>query len=772
MSQHRHPSMSHFPQSLPTVGENHSINNDSIMSKSTNSINDSGSASGSHTGSHTGSGVMSMSQGGAPRGLKRSPYLSVIASTTKESEDLMMALSRPTGGMTPAHHNMVSSGTASAAGGGMGFFNLKRPSGHNPQQLQQQQQQQPQVLSQTVTPVSSGGTDASGMGGEEMTIALNDVAVGGNIGRHPRILPTATTSKSGLRSSLRVGSRTDMNVHDSAPNINADSSSTNLKKNSSVTFSTTTKQASNLGEPESVMGSAMCKGNADFSFLPANNDYTAANMMKKSLSIASPEFLLAQVIQQQGANHQRNQSGQSNVGSDSNNRNTSNANAIGDNVNDSFQHSISPSPPAPSLESSSPPSPGHRRRKSKSMNTLQYYYKNQLQGGKEPGQSLLEKVGMIGPNHNRQNSSNYCVNSGSNSKALILTFREMLDEGDGKEGDLNLRLRNEQWKDFSAFSSSLNSCTIMDECGDDERNQGMLGSEGSARSGDIGSGVGDASSPNGCDAMVDPSSRSGGLKRSLTPTFSNASQGRGGAAPTSPKINAMPPPNTQHLFGSHRATVSVNDLALMRRAAARMKHTLPTAGASPENVGANHWGMTNVGMMRQLAQSQQLPGETLGGAMLTRIESTSSNSSGSKGMTGSVPNTTNATAQRIGVAGGAHHSHFASPLAQMMAAKQIQQPHPSSQQQRNSILMNRMMAGVQMNTDHNPSLQTAQSCTSLRRVRTAGAGLAYGGAGFRTDFTTRLSRFDLGKRDSRLSMSSGGSSGGGDGGKNEEWNLS
>ena len=33
-----------------------------------------------------------------------------------------------------------------------------------------------------------------------------------------------------------------------------------------------------------------------------------------------------------------------------------------------------------------------------------------------------------------------------------ITFRDVLDEGDGKMGDLNLRLRNEQWKTFAEAS--------------------------------------------------------------------------------------------------------------------------------------------------------------------------------------------------------------------------------------------------------------------------------------------------------------------------------
>lgn len=38
-----------------------------------------------------------------------------------------------------------------------------------------------------------------------------------------------------------------------------------------------------------------------------------------------------------------------------------------------------------------------------------------------------------------------------NVPARSMTFQDMLDEGDGKEGDLNQRYRNEQWKDFDCL---------------------------------------------------------------------------------------------------------------------------------------------------------------------------------------------------------------------------------------------------------------------------------------------------------------------------------
>lgn len=36
------------------------------------------------------------------------------------------------------------------------------------------------------------------------------------------------------------------------------------------------------------------------------------------------------------------------------------------------------------------------------------------------------------------------------------TFQDMLDEGDGKEGDLNQRFRNERWKAFDCLHAAPN----------------------------------------------------------------------------------------------------------------------------------------------------------------------------------------------------------------------------------------------------------------------------------------------------------------------------
>lgn len=41
----------------------------------------------------------------------------------------------------------------------------------------------------------------------------------------------------------------------------------------------------------------------------------------------------------------------------------------------------------------------------------------------------------------------------NNVPARSMTFQDMLDEGDGKEGDLNQRCRNEQWKDFECLNA-------------------------------------------------------------------------------------------------------------------------------------------------------------------------------------------------------------------------------------------------------------------------------------------------------------------------------
>ena len=65
--------------------------------------------------------------------MKRSPYLSAMAIDNHESEDLVVALSRP--GRVAS---VSPEGVGGAGGsGGMGFFNLKRPGSWTGQQMQQ-----------------------------------------------------------------------------------------------------------------------------------------------------------------------------------------------------------------------------------------------------------------------------------------------------------------------------------------------------------------------------------------------------------------------------------------------------------------------------------------------------------------------------------------------------------------------------------------------------------------------------------------------------------
>ncbi len=75
---------------------------------------------------------------------------------------------------------------------------------------------------------------------------------------------------------------------------------------------------------------------------------------------------------------------------------------------------------------------------STSINALQYYYQNSAIRGSGPdraGNQLLLATGMpvaVRPSIN----------------GLNLTFPDMLDVGDGIEGDLNSRSRNQRWKEF------------------------------------------------------------------------------------------------------------------------------------------------------------------------------------------------------------------------------------------------------------------------------------------------------------------------------------
>lgn len=324
------------------------------------------------------------------------------------------------------------------------------------------------------------------------------------------------------------------------------------------------------------------------------------------------------------------------------------------------------------------------------------------------------------------------------SKSLHnLTFREMLDEGDGKEGDLNVRLRNEQWKVFRTNSA----CVSEDESGD--TNEGNNDNNSHSLS---------------------------GLKRTLTPTSSGGDTIDGKAADASPSHHVLRMmdhphittlPNQQRLIGSDRGCVSAHDLAVFRRSASRMKMASSGGGGI---AGHAAMGMNTTSLQQH---SQQRPGETLGASMLSRLSSMESqgNVVGSMRDVGSAVAVQPAASASVASASASNNNDVpfaltfandtaSSPLAQMMARKI------------NTMANTNTTATA---SDMNRPQHTATMPFMGRRVHTVSAGLAYGSAGFHMDSNTRISRFDLLKSSgvSALSLSSGGSGAGG--GKNEEW---
>mmetsp|Transcript_22408 Transcript_22408/g.44671 ORF Transcript_22408/g.44671 Transcript_22408/m.44671 type:complete len:303 (+) Transcript_22408:180-1088(+) len=134
------------------------------------------------------------------------------------------------------------------------------------------------------------------------------------------------------------------------------------------------------------------------------------------------------------------------------------------------QQRVSPSPP-PQTASERPP---HRpltpfeqaRLKSKSTSTLRYTQSDGMGGPTQQPNAFLQTIGMKS------------IPSNANVNGQNLTFRDMLDEGDGNEGDLNLRHRNQQWKDFRTFShdwNERNGAVAVAEAG-----RGTAGAAGSA----------------------------------------------------------------------------------------------------------------------------------------------------------------------------------------------------------------------------------------------------------------------------------------------------
>lgn len=311
----------------------------------------------------------------------------------------------------------------------------------------------------------------------------------------------------------------------------------------------------------------------------------------------------------------------------------------------------------------------------------------------------------------------------------------MLDEGDGNEGDLNLRLRNQQWKDFRMFSKEFESENPMLGAIDEDR--ATTSSSTSMDRDDAATAT--AATPMSTDGTSPSSSSLSGSKRAISPSSSNQ-QSSSMPSKTTTAAAFMNSFGTHRQLNSHRASVSVNDLAMLRRSAARMR----VVNSPHSNTASLNFTTSN----RNFTTSS--PGATLGGEMLSRLSSKDSlcTSISSKGS---------------GSGGGAALAVAAveaslSPLAQMMAKS----ANLSSKQQQD-LLLSKVI--YQMNTNVNDSSNSPSSGLPQsqmgRRVHTVGAGLAYGGP--------NLSRFDLGSIRKDMSIMSGGS--GSSSGKNEEWDL-
>jgi len=694
-----------------------------------------------------------------------------MAGSTKESEDLVALLSRPNpsgggGGGGGLKRSSIGVSTESEGGsstqdggsaqnnlenpspGGVGrstFFELKRPSSENTMNT------------------------AAGM--EDMdapSSPSHGVSFGGNNNNNTSCPPTSSQPQRplpSLRSALRMGSRTDMKAMSSSVSTNQ------MRKNTSVTFANATKKPSQMGINEGLAANppAAPQGNARFSFPDTDGggqqqrvgfqqvaqmrqfapqlqsaDYSAQSMMKKSQSIAAPQFMLAhQNSNMSGASANESFGSQGPDGGAGGNSSTA-AGEEGAEANSSFPIYFADLPTTEGKQrqqqaqqqQQQPPNNKRRspfeqaRLRSKSTNTMQYYAKNTMQSdvAKDPAQKLLHAAGTARPSMN----------------GLNLTFRDMLDEGDGAENDLNLRSRNQQWKHFRSFSNKFESDNPMMQAARMEMDQdNTVGATNPIKEG------GSFGSMGTTDTEGTHLSES---KRTLTPSSYNSRNGNppssGGASGNKAFSNGggMLPPRS--LAGSHRAVVSVNDLAVLRRAAARMKM----------NPASN---MQNSASSRQ--PSQRLPGEMLGGGMLSRI-----------------PSSSNSTVSSGGDTEG--NDDALSPLAQMMAKMNgnraagngTNSGGSSSEQQKELFLqmLSKPRAGA-----GNPGLSSRASSNNMgmggmgRRAQTVGAGLAFdrgnttmGNNGF------RLSRFNLGgmsKETSQLSLiSSGGESGGG---RNEEW---
>ena len=309
----------------------------------------------------------------------------------------------------------------------------------------------------------------------------------------------------------------------------------------------------------------------------------------------------------------------------------------------------------------------------------------------------------------------------------------MLDEGDGNEGDLNLRLRNQQWKDFRLFSEEFESENPMLLASIEEGGGGCSSATSTLMNvtddedGGVDMTLEDNDTSKEKSGGVVQSSSLSGSKRSVSPSSSQNHSSSRTTAASSSFMNSFGSHPRQ--MNSHRASVSVNDLAMLRRSAARMR-MMPSPSSSNSSSGGYNFASSSTTMA---------PGSTLGGEMLSRISSRNSMSPSPS---------SNSSVTSVGHQRTNESSSTLSPLAQMMAKS----ANLSSKQQQDLFLSR---------VNNRPSSFAAQSSQMGRRVHTVGAGLAYGGP--------NLSRFDLGSLRKDLSIMSGGSGSSGGGGKNEEW---
>lgn len=444
-------------------------------------------------------------------------------------------------------------------------------------------------------------------------------------------------------------------------------------------------------------------------------DYSAEAMLKKSQSIASTAS--SSTTEVEGAS--------SNIV-----RPLLNPASVYMPVSASSQYNVEQPPPLQSHLlhhfEQSPPKPPTTTQRSKSVNTLQYYYPNKQHTGNGSAsylrtQELLQAAGISGMV--RTPVTSHCSINGLN-----LTFRDMLDEGDGIEGDLNAHTRNQQWKDFRTFSAGLT------EGGYSRRSSSSSSTSSTSK----------RQSP--------PLS---GSKRVHAPTVSPS---------------AGPARNTRPL--------SVNDLFMIPQGVGASNGVAPTASTSTRSRGRS-----------SLNATPRLPGETLGGMMLSRTASI--NTTAPVVGNSVFPTTTTTTSTST-------MDSSSSPMAQMFA-KHARSSHDirssniqDSDPQLLELFMQRAssyIGGANATTNSKSSVKliadgsinnTTDSTIGPRR-HTVGAGLAYGSANMTINYTPngmRLSTFNLGElqRDEGTMNRYNGipSTGGGnaDGRRNEEWVFS